>query len=102
MLENSNLEPYKGRDSEQRGSKIDNTTLLDVTNYHILGDLKGNVFSGRYGGQKSEISVPGDMGTIPVLARSPGEGHGNPLQYSYLGKPTDGGAWRAAAELDTT
>ena len=41
MLGNSNLEPYRGRDSEQHGSKIDNTTLLDVTNYHILGDLIG-------------------------------------------------------------
>ena len=26
----------------------------------------------------------------------PGEGNGNPLQYSCLGNPTDGGAWRAA------
>ena len=27
---------------------------------------------------------------------SPGEGNGNPLQYSYLGHPVDGGAWWAA------
>ena len=35
----------------------------------------------------------GDLGSIPVLGRSPGEGNGNPLQYSCLENPTDGGAW---------
>ena len=34
-----------------------------------------------------------DAGLIPGLARSPGEGHGNPLQYSCLGNPMDRGAW---------
>jgi len=29
------------------------------------------------------------------LGRAPGEGNGNPLQYSYLGNPKDRGAWRA-------
>ena len=36
-----------------------------------------------------------DMGSIPGLGRSPGEGNGNPLQYSYLENPMDRGAWRA-------
>ena len=36
-----------------------------------------------------------DMGSIPGSGRSPGGGHGNPLQYSYLENPTDRGAWRA-------
>ena len=36
-----------------------------------------------------------DAGLIPALGRSPGEGNGNPLQYSYLGNPMDRGAWRA-------
>jgi len=31
----------------------------------------------------------GDMGLIPGLERSPGEGNGNPLQYSCLGNPLD-------------
>ena len=35
----------------------------------------------------------GNMGLIPELGRSPGEGHGNSLQYSSLGKPMDRGAW---------
>ena len=34
---------------------------------------------------------------IPGLGRSPGEGNGNPLQYSRLKNPTDTGAWRATA-----
>ena len=47
-----------------------------------------------------------DMGLIPRLGRSPGKGHGNPLQYSCLENPMDRGAWwatvRRIAELDTT
>ena len=34
-----------------------------------------------------------DMGSIPALGTSPGEGNGNPFQYSFLGNPMDGGAW---------
>ena len=36
-----------------------------------------------------------DMGSIPGLGRSPGGGHSNPLQYSYLENPMDRGAWQA-------
>ena len=36
-----------------------------------------------------------DVGSIPGLGRSPGAGHGNPLQYSCLENPMDRGAWRA-------
>ena len=35
----------------------------------------------------------GDLGSIPGLGRTPGGGHGNPLQYSCLENPMDGGAW---------
>ena len=34
-----------------------------------------------------------DSGSIPGLGRSSGEGNGNPLQYSHLENPMDGGAW---------
>ena len=49
----------------------------------------------------------GDLGLIPGLGRSPGEGNGNPLQYSCLENPTDRGAWQATIcgvekESDTT
>ena len=47
-----------------------------------------------------------DVGSIPGSGRSPGGGHGNPLQYSCLGNLMDRGAWKATvlrdAELDTT
>ena len=38
----------------------------------------------------------GDLGSIPGSGKSPGEGNGNPLQYSCLEHPMDGGAWWAA------
>ena len=37
----------------------------------------------------------GDLGLIPGSGRSPGEGNGNPLQYSCLENPMDGGDWWA-------
>jgi len=36
-----------------------------------------------------------EVGSIPGSGRSPGEGHGNPLQYSCLENPMDRGAWQA-------
>ena len=37
----------------------------------------------------------GDLSSMPGLGRSPGEGNGNPLQYSLLENSRDGGSWRA-------
>ena len=36
----------------------------------------------------------GELSSILALGRPPGEGNGNPLQYSCLGNPMDRGAWR--------
>ena len=49
----------------------------------------------------------GDTGSIPESGRYPGEGNGNPPQYSCLGNPMDRGAWQAQSrggqkELDMT
>ena len=44
---------------------------------------------------KTSACNVGDLGLIPGSGRSPGEGNGNPLQYSCLEKPMDGGAWWA-------
>ena len=43
---------------------------------------------------KESACDAGDLGLIPGLGRSPGGGHGNPLQYSSLENPMDRGAWR--------
>ena len=55
---------------------------------------------------KASACNVGDLGSIPGLGRSPGEGNGNPLQYSCLENPMDGGAWwvtiHGVAESDTT
>ena len=56
---------------------------------------------------KESACNAGDVGSIPGLRRSPGEGNGNPLQDSCLGNPMDRGAWQATVyrvtkELDTT
>ena len=50
-------------------------------------------FSGGSDGKASDYYA-GDLGSIPGLGRSPGEGNGNPLQYSGLENTMDGGAWQ--------
>ena len=47
------------------------------------------------GGSEDKVSAcnAGDLGWIPVSGRFPGEGNGNPLQYSCLENPMGGGAW---------
>ena len=42
---------------------------------------------------KASACNAGDLGSVPGLGRSPGEGNGSPLQYSCLENPMDGGAW---------
>ena len=46
-------------------------------------------------GKESACSA-GDLGSVPGLGRSPGEGNGYPLQYPCLENPMDRGAWWAA------
>ena len=56
--------------------------------------------------QPATAGDTGDAGSIPESGRSPGEGNGNPLQYSCLGNPMGRGAWWATvhgvAESDRT
>ena len=51
-------------------------------------------FAGGSDSKASDYNA-GDLGSIPGLGRSPGEGIGNPLQYSCLENIMDGGAWQA-------
>ena len=50
---------------------------------------------------KASACNAGDLGSIPGSERSPGEGNGNPLQYSCLKNPMDGGAWWATVHRVT-
>ena len=59
----------------------------------LLGKKK-NMSTGGSGGKESAYSA-GDQGSIPGLARAPGERNGTPLQYSCLENSTDGRAWWA-------
>ena len=52
-------------------------------------------FPGGSDGKESACNA-GDPGLIPRTQRSPGEGNGNPLQYSCLENPMDRGAWWTA------
>ena len=51
-------------------------------------------FTGGSDGKDSACNA-GDLGSIPGLGRSPGEGNGNPLQYSCLKNSLDRGVWWA-------
>ena len=55
----------------------------------LLGFPSGSVV-------KNPPVLAGDLGSIAGWGRSPGGGHGSPLQYSCLENPMDRGAWRAA------
>ena len=62
--------------------------LTDCSLCHPLGFPHSSV-------GKSSACNAGDLGSFLGLGRSPGEGNGNPLQYSCLENPMDRGAWRA-------
>ena len=49
----------------------------------------------HWGFPGGSASKEGDQGSIPGSGRSPGEGNGNPLQYSFLRNLMDKGAWWA-------
>ena len=63
------------------------------------GQGLGRGFPGGVNGQEPACQCRRhkDAGLIPGLGRSPGGGHGNPLQYSCLESPMDRGAWLATA-----
>ena len=73
---------------------------------HRSGTVYSNTYSGNNdtevlpGGSDSNESPcnEGDPGSIPGSGRFPGEGNGNPLQYSCLENPKDRGAWWAMVQ----
>ena len=83
--------------------QIDGETVETLADFIFLGskitadgDCSHEIKKcGFPGGSEVKVSASnvGDQGLIPGLGRSPGEGNGNPLQYSCLENPMDGEAW---------
>ena len=63
-----------------------------MTIYSLDTTLMAEDFPGGSDGKVSAYNA-GYLGSIPGSGRSPGEGNGNPLQYSCLENPMDRGAW---------
>ena len=74
---------WAGRNPKEGGSHLLSCTIPDG-----FGFLGSSVI-------KNPPANAGDVGLIPGSGRSPGEGHGNPIQYSCLENPMDRGAWWA-------
>ena len=76
--------------------------------HNILGAREKPTFGLPLGLSGKELTCQcRRRGSIPGLGRSPGEGNGNSLQYSFLGNPMDRGVWQTtvhglARELDMT
>ena len=81
------LEKRSLGDSAKLNNKMQQ--IISTLLWHNLG------FLGSSNGKESACNV-GHLGSIPRFGRSPGEGHGNPLQYSCLENSTHRGAWWAA------
>ena len=67
-------------------SSLKTLHFVELLAHRVTISAKG--FSGGSGGKASACSA-GDLGSIPRLGRSSGEGNGNPLQYSCLENPMD-------------
>ena len=77
-------------DTEWQKDKTEITAAISIifaSKMHVMLS-----FPSGSDGKASACNVE-DLGSILGLGRSPGEGNGNPLQYSCLENPTDGGAW---------
>ena len=105
FLEKFNLSRMKQKETEIMNNPIASTEVETVIKNLLKKKKKSpgpNGFTGEFnqiflsnGGSdgKAFACNVGDQGSIPGLGRSPGEGNGNPLQYSCLENRMDGGAW---------
>ena len=83
------LTPFLGVGGECPGSRPDDSPSLGapcVEAWVRKGDMGTSLVA--QDGKESACNAA-DLGLIPKLGRSPGEGNGNPLQYSYLENPMD-------------
>ena len=95
----------KGHRTQSPLEKVAGLTVLSENSQTLIrkeaegtcrGEFKGEFkdYRGFPGGAEVKASAcnVGDLGSIPGSARSPGKGNGNPLHYSCLENPMDGGA----------
>ena len=75
----------------------DTVLILSKESWQKGDGKKKHGYSGlpRWLSGKDPPANAGDLGSFRAPRRSPGEGHGNPLQYPCLENPMDRGAWRA-------
>ena len=81
--------------------------FINITTYSLAVKTTSNCNASPLMVQPvKNVCNAGDSSSIPGSGRFPGDGYGNPLQYSCLGNPMDRGAWWATAlgvtELDVT
>ena len=83
------------RKKERKQHSTENLLILDLKADRLDGSF--HWIHPHFGGSDSKEPVckAGDVGSIPGLGRSPGEGNGYPLQYSCLENSMNTGAWRA-------
>ena len=75
--------------------KLQGKYLKTVTLRYLRTDISNSMdFPGGSDGKAFPYNA-GDQDSVPGLGRYHGEGNGNPLQYSCLENPTDGGTWQA-------
>ena len=94
------LIPGLGR-SAGEGKKLPTSVFWPGELIHVISKSQRGLsdFHFRFGTSQVALVVKnlpanaGDLGSIRGSGRSPGEGTGNPLRYSCLGKPMDRGAW---------
>ena len=98
-IQPGNKKPVLWVDSSREPSEEsnnDNTLGSGLEEFHPpwapSREVTREVFPGGSDGKASAYNA-GDPGSIPGSGRSPGEGNGNPLQYSCLENPMDGEAW---------
>ena len=97
--------PGEGKDYSLQYSGLENSTVhggsqrfrhnwVSLSLFRLRTGSQGKGLPGSSEGKESACNVE-DLGSIPGLGRSSGEGNGNPLQYSCLENSTDRGTWRA-------
>ncbi|CAI9181292.1 unnamed protein product [Rangifer tarandus platyrhynchus] len=86
---------FEGEEAWQNGVRLLLQLVPLIPSRAGICELSVNIYAGfpDCSGDEASAHNAGDLGLIPGLGRSLGEGSGNPLQYSCLENPMDGGAW---------